>query len=131
MTQADLMNIISLTIEETCIHYLGGTIRNLCGCLHDQLASTIQIDYSNHQCQMCFCAIGPDPVRAMTDIHRLQLMPAVFTTPDADAKLPGSWGGPCVRLIAAAKSTLADIKFQVHHLSPCNTTRHMVFFPTL
>ena len=57
---------------------------------------------------------GPDPVRAMTDIHRLQLFPAVFTVPpDADAKLPSSWGGPCVQLIAAAKETLTGVEFQV------------------
>lgn len=65
---------------------------------------------------------GPDPVRAMTDIHRLQLFPAVFTvTPDADAKLPSSWGRPCVQLIAAAKATLTAVEFQV---SPANHTVH-------
>lgn len=56
----------------------------------------------------------------MTDIHRLQLFPAVFTlTPDADAKLPSSWGGPCVQLIAAVKATLTAIKYQagpMHHI---------------
>lgn len=50
----------------------------------------------------------------MTDIHRLQLFPAVFTVPpDAAAKLPSSWGAPCVQLIAAAKATLSAVPFQV------------------
>ncbi|DBB02922.1 TPA: hypothetical protein ACH3X1_013524 [Trebouxia sp. C0004] len=57
---------------------------------------------------------GPDPVRAMTDIHRLRLFPAVFTvTPDAEAKLPSNWGEPCVQLVTAATATLAAVNFQV------------------
>ncbi|DBA72537.1 hypothetical protein WJX79_010559 [Trebouxia sp. C0005] len=57
---------------------------------------------------------GPDPVRAMTDINRLRLFPAVFTvTPDAEAKLPSNWGEPCVQLVTAATATLAAVNFQV------------------
>ena len=57
---------------------------------------------------------GPDPVRAMTDINRLRLFPAVFTvTPDAEAKLPSNWGEPCVQLVTAASATLAAVNFQV------------------
>ncbi len=56
---------------------------------------------------------GPDPVRAMTDINRLRLFPAVFTvTPDAEAKLPSNWGEPCVQLVTAATATLAAVNFQ-------------------
>ncbi|DBB09878.1 hypothetical protein WJX82_001683 [Trebouxia sp. C0006] len=58
---------------------------------------------------------GPDPVRAMTDINRLRLFPAVFTvTPDAEAKLPSNWGEPCVQLVTAASATLAAVNFQVN-----------------
>lgn len=57
---------------------------------------------------------GPDPVRAMTDINRLRLFPAVFTvTLDAEAKLPSNWGEPCVQLVTAASATLAAVNFQV------------------
>lgn len=85
-------------------------------------------------CLACLGIAGPDPVRAMTDIHRLQLFPAVFTvSPDAAAKLPSSWGGPCVQLIAAAKATLTALPFQVspgHPPTPSPlSTRPSVPFP--
>ena len=58
--------------------------------------------------------VGPDPARAMTDINRLRLFPAVFTVPaDAEAKLPSNWGEPCVQVLTAATATLAAVKFQV------------------
>ena len=62
---------------------------------------------------------GPDPMRALTDICRLRLFPAVFTVAsDAEAKLPSNWGEPCVHLMSAATATLKAVKFQVGHSIP-------------
>ena len=65
---------------------------------------------------------GPDPVRAMTDINRLRLFPAVFTvTPDAEAKLPSNWGEPCVQLVTAASAGSRQLPGQLlcKNASPC------------
>lgn len=57
---------------------------------------------------------GPDPVRAIIEINRLRLFPAVFTVPpDAEAKLPSNWGEPCAQLVTSATATLTAVKFQV------------------
>lgn len=57
---------------------------------------------------------GPDPVRAITEINRLRLFPAVFTVPpDAEAKLPSNWGEPCAQLVTSATATRTAVKSQV------------------
>ncbi|KAL3159903.1 hypothetical protein ABBQ38_010300 [Trebouxia sp. C0009 RCD-2024] len=93
-----ILHAIGLTCEHSCM-------------LQPALQPAHQLRI-NVQC-LVHAASSPDPVRAMTDIHRLQLFPAVFTVPpDAAAKLPSSWGAPCVQLIAAAKATLSAVPFQ-------------------
>lgn len=68
---------------------------------------------------MTWAYAGPDPVRAMVDLNRLCLFPAVFTvTPDTEKKLPSNWGQPCVHLVTAAADTLRGVKFQVSNSVP-------------
>ena len=52
-------------------------------------------------------AAGPAPVRAMQDIQRLHLFPAVFAVSEAAAaKLPEDYGRPGVHTMAAAAAIL-------------------------
>lgn len=50
---------------------------------------------------------GPAPVRAVVDIQRLGLFPAVFAPPPAlQAALGGGFGAPCAAVMAAADALL-------------------------
>ena len=59
------------------------------------------------------CA-GPDPVRAMADLHRLQLFPAVFSLPQGMPP-PNDYGGSCIAVMQAMRELMEAWKPEVHH----------------
>lgn len=57
-------------------------------------------------------------MRAVADIHRLGLFPAVFTAPlPLQAALGDGYGGPCSALMATAEALLRAWNPEVHPLT--------------
>jgi len=63
-------------------------------------------------------------VRAVADIQRLGLFPAVFTAPPPlQAALGDGYGGPCSALMAAAEALLCAWNPEVHPLTAKTSVR--------